>query len=500
MIQKRQLLLNVVMSVLQVLVNGGILLILYQFLLYTLGVERLGTWAVVLSTSSVATVANSGFSGSVVKYVAMYKARGQVETVSGIVQTATLSVGILLGFLLLAVYPFADWLFSLVIPAANIGEALSILPYVLLSLWITSIASVFQSSFDGYQRFDLKSLMMIISSLSYLMLCLLIVPAFAIKGLAYAQVTQSLIFLTGSWFMLRRSMRFLPVFPFKWNRNLFVELVGYGFSFQISSMSQIFYDPITKILLSRFGGMAMTGYYEMARGMTCQLRALLVTATQVLIPAIADLQETNPMVIQKVYKDAYDLIYYLAVPFFSLIIILAPVISELWIGHYENDFVYFSTLLAIGWFISLSSVPSSSALLGIGDLRWFTIANVSIGVFNMALGLFLGSIFGGFAVVAAWVFSVSAGSLIVPISYHYCYNIPMIELLPKESKGISQASLAGLSICLVFYYQMELAPLAMASVLVLLFFAVMVIPLMKHPVRKRLVKWISHALLRQELH
>ena len=497
MIQKRQILVNAVMSVIQVVLNGGILFILYRFLLNTIGVERLGIWAVVLSTTSVVLIANSGLSGSVVKFVAKYVARGQDETVSRIIQTATISIGILLGFILLAVYPFANWLLSLVIPVANLKDALSILPYSLLSLWIMAIAGVSQSSLDGYQRIDLRSVLLIASSLFYLLLCFLIVPAYGLMGLAYAQVTQAFILLIGSWFLLKRCMRSLSIFPYKWDRKLFSEMVGYGLNFQVFSISQMFYEPITKVLLTKFGGIAMTGFYEMARAMIYQLRTLLVAATQVLIPTIADLQEKNPKYIQKVYKDSYCLLFYIAVPFFSLIIILTPIISQLWIGQYENVFVRFSILLAVGWFISTLTAPATFAFLGIGKLRWYTIGSVTIAVLNLSLGLLLGNIYGGTAVVAAWVFSLSLGSLISPISYHYSHKIPIIELLPKESTGIGLASIAGLSICLVLYYQLELTPLAMAAILVLIFFSIVVIPFLLHPMSKRLVGWIKHELLKQ---
>lgn len=499
MIQKRQILVNAVMSVIQVVVNGGTLIILYRFLLNTIGVERLGIWAVVLSTTSVALIANSGLSGSVVKFVAKYVARGQDETVSNVIQTVTISVGILLGFILLTAYPLANWLFGLVIPVANLRDALSILPYSLLSLWIMAIAGVFNSSIDGYQRIDLRSILLIASSLFYLLLCFLMVPAYGLMGLAYAQVIQAFILLIGSWFLLKRCMRSLPIFPYKWDRKLFNEIVGYGLNFQVISISQMFYEPITKALLAKFGGLAMTGFYEMARGMIYQLRTLFVAAAQVLLPTIADLQEKNPENIQKVYKDSYRLVLYFAIPFFSLIIALTPIISQLWIGKYENVFVRFSTWLAVGWFISTLMAPASFVILGIGKLRWYTIGNVTIGVLNLGLGLLLGNIYGGTAVVAAWVFSLSLGSLIAPISYHYSYKIPipMIELLPKESTGIGLASIAGLSICLVLYYQLELTLLAMAAILVLIFFSIVVIPFLLHPMSKRLMGWIKYELLKK---
>ena len=60
------------MSLVQVVLVGISLFILYRFLLRSIGIERMGVWSVVLATTSVANVANLGISASVVRFVAKY--------------------------------------------------------------------------------------------------------------------------------------------------------------------------------------------------------------------------------------------------------------------------------------------------------------------------------------------------------------------------------------------------------------------------------------------
>ncbi|MCI0564878.1 MAG: oligosaccharide flippase family protein, partial [Nitrososphaera sp.] len=349
MIEKRQVLRNAASSVIQVLTISAVLFILYGFLLHTIGVERLGVWSVVLAGASIASIANLGFSASVVKFVAKYAARRQEQTVVDVIQTAAISLSILVGLLLTVVYPFAGWLLTVVVPSEGVTEALVILPYGLISVWIMIIASVFQAGLDGRQRIDLRSMLLIAGAIFHLILCFVLVPAYGLVGLAYAQVAQAAALLIATWLMLRRVIGELPVVPYRWNPSLFREMVGYGLNLQAVSISQLLYDPITKSLLTKFGGLAVTGFYELASRMILQLRALLVSANQVLVPTIADLQERDPQIIQTVYKESYMLLFYISVPLFSIIIALTPVISQLWIGEYENTFVIFSILLALGW-------------------------------------------------------------------------------------------------------------------------------------------------------
>ena len=93
--QKRQVLINAVMSVLQIVLIGIVIFILYKFLLVTIGVRKMGIWSLILASTSVAQVANFGFSGSVVKFVAKYTALKENQNASNVIQTAAISLGVL---------------------------------------------------------------------------------------------------------------------------------------------------------------------------------------------------------------------------------------------------------------------------------------------------------------------------------------------------------------------------------------------------------------------
>jgi O-antigen/teichoic acid export membrane protein len=119
MIQKRLILTNAIFSVAQVLVIGGTLFFLYRFLIGTIGIERVGIWSLVLATTSVANIANLGLSGSIVKFVARYNAQNDHKTVSDAIQTASVSIAVVIALILVIAYPFADWVLSLVVPSTK---------------------------------------------------------------------------------------------------------------------------------------------------------------------------------------------------------------------------------------------------------------------------------------------------------------------------------------------------------------------------------------------
>ena len=499
--QKRQILINASMSILQVLIIGAVLFILYRFLLKTIGVEQLGIWSLVLAVTSVSQIANFGLSGSVVKFVAKYIALGENTTVSKVVQTAVISVGSFVGFILLAGYPIARWALGLVVKTESLSLALSILPYAFLSFWIMVISGVFQGCLDGCQRIDLRSLLLMGGTIINLLFCFLLAPTYKLMGVAYAGVIQNFAVLIGSCLILKRLFPSMSILPAKWDKDIFKEMIGYGINFQLISLTTMFYDPVTKAFLSKFGGLPMVGYYEMASKMVQQFRALIVSANRVLVPAIADLQEKIPEKIESIYLASYQLLFYLALFLFSLIILCIPIISELWIGHYERIFVVFGMLLVAGWFFNILSTPAYFTYLGTGELRWNVISHVTTALLNASLGFLFGLFYGAIGVVIAWTVSLVLGSNIVNVSYHILYKIPLSELIPKASKALIATCLTGILFGLFVQQKLDhsVSTLTVNSLIIFFFSIIVFVPFWFHPMRKRLMGWISNELLSNKI-
>jgi len=498
--QKQQVLINAGMSVTQIIVISGVLFILYKFLLNTIGVEQLGIWSLVLATTSVTQVANFGLSGSVVNFVAQYVARDEDRNVSRVIQTAGISLGVIIGFVLFVGYPLIKWVLGLVVPLSSLGLALNILPYALFSLWLATITSVFQSGLDGFQRIYIRNLLMMGGSIFYALLCFSFAPKYGLIGLAYAQIINNSTILIISWILIKRFLPVLPVIPYQWNKAIFKEIINYGINFQIISVATMFYDPVTKTLLSKFGGLSMVGYYEMANRMVQQFRTLIVSANQVLVPAIADLQEKSPEKIKAVYMTSYKLLFYLSIPLFSLMVVFIPTISRIWIGHYEKIFIIFAVLLTIGWLLNIFNVPAYFANLGTGKLRYNVISHITIGLLNAGLGFLLGIFYGGMGVVIGWVISLAIGSSVIYISYHIIEGISLKDLFPAENKKLFLTCLLFVIVLITIQSRFlnKIDVVSSSVILLFLFLIFTFFPLWLHPMRKCLMGWITKELFKPQ--
>ena len=429
------------MASVEVIASGGILFILYYFLIRTIGATELGIWSLILATSSAARLSELGLSGGVVRFVAKYIAQGDTRNASAVVQTAAISIAGLMAIFVIAIYPILVSLIYYFLPAENHSAGLALVPFALLSLWLGSLSGIFTSALDGVFRTDVRSLIMMGGAALHLTLVVILTPKFGLLGLAYAQVIQLAVVLFLSWSILRRYLVSLPTVPRQWSRSLFGEMFKYGLNFQVGTIAQVLFDPTTKMLMSKFGGLDLVAYYEMSSRMVQQFRNLVVSANRVLVPVFAGLFEATPERISDLYRKSYDVLLFVALPIFSGTIAMVPAISEIWIGTYQPSFASFTVILTMAWFLNTLNSPSYFANLGTGHLNWNTIAHVVIGVLNAALGIALGLAFGGIGVVVGSSIALIFGSILIIVSYHTKNNVPYSQLVPRKHLLIAIASL-----------------------------------------------------------
>jgi O-antigen/teichoic acid export membrane protein len=492
MIQKRRVLVNALMAVVQVVVNGGAMLVLYRFLLDTIGAADFGVWALVLSWTTATSVASLGLSGGALKFVSQYLARADRDHVVRIVQTGLLTVAGVLGVVLVAVYPLLGEGLALVVePESQIPDALAILPYALGSFWLMSMSAVVLSAIDGFQRVDLRSYVVTGGILVYVGLAFVFVKDRGLIGLAQAQVLQAALQLGAAWLVLHRLLPRLPWVPWRWHKGAFKEMLGYGLNLQVISVAKMFFEPTTKTLLSLFAGVSAVSFFEMAHKLIFQLRTIIVEAHRALVPTLADLQERKPELLREVYATSQRLLQFLILPSLPLIIALTPLISRLWIGRYEPQFVLFAVVIALGWFPNMFSNPAYFANMGTGHLRWNVYGHLAMGGLNAALGGLLGWQFGGTGVAVGFVIALLIGSFMVAAEYHHRLGIRTAAFVGSDSLRLALSGLVGMGAVLGLYTVLQDVwhPVLLTGLVLAVYLVIVAWPLWTHAMRPRVMSW-----------
>ena len=429
---KRQVVTNALMAGLQVLVSGVALFVLYRYFLNTIGADLFGVWSVVLATTAVGGVAKAGLHGSMTKFVAQYRARNDDAHAARIVQTAALTIIVVVGVIAVILSFILPSLLVFVIKEPHLHTpALEILPYALLSFWLTALSSIYQSSIDGMQRVDLQNLLVMLTTILYVGLCFYFVPRNGLVGLARAQVIQNIVLLLLSMGMMTRLLTPLPPIPLRWSWSALKEVFVYSVNFQLLSISQMLFMPMTKMILARLGGAGSVAFYEMANKMAFQIRSLISMGHQALVPTIADLTERAPEQLRLLYASSMQTMVFFIIALLPPLLYLLPTISIIWIGYYEPVFVHYGIFLLTGWFLNLLVNPAYFNNMGTGHLKWNVIGHfVTVGA-NLGLGILLGLLMGPIGVIIGFAVSIQLGTLATTGAYHRHHTIRARSIIRK---------------------------------------------------------------------
>lgn len=443
----KKLTINAVSAVIQVVFTALLYFFLYKYLLKFIGVEQLGIWSLILSFSSIANLANLGLTSGLVKFVAEYLTEKDVTKLGKLIFTSVFSMTILFGILSLVIFLGGQFFLQYIIDEKFLGIALEILPYSLASLCINAIGGVFTSVLEGHQKNYIRNFIYIISGIIMFGGTVLLTPDYHLKGVAIAQLIQSVFtFVVALIFTVHINPN-NKIRYWKWSTGSFKELFSYGYKFQIVSISQLLYEPATKLLLSRYGGLALLGHYEMATKAVNQFRALLTNANQVVVPVVAEKSKVEgSSFLQSFYIKMNRILLLFNLPLSTILLITTPLISLLWLGSINYDFMFSMFVLLVANFVNIMCGPAYFSSMGEGKLSVLVIVHVGMAVINIVLGLILGIFTGGHGIIVAWGIALCAGSIIVIINYNKSLKVNFINLFSRDEMKLLLISLLIIAI------------------------------------------------------
>ena len=408
---------NVFFAASQILVSGLTLFVLYKYLINTLGVELIGVWSIVMAFSAFLRTGDFGFAGSIVKFVSSATVNHDEKKREMIISTSLISVSIALGVLLAIFYPIILYTLPHFIDKKFLGLAIELLPYSLVSVWLAVLSTLVVFIFDGINRVDIRSMFLVVFNIILVVLSIIFVHFFGFIGLGYAQVLQAFLQLIIAWVLVKKHISLSFILPHEWSKSIFKEIFSYSMHLQLASLMSMMLEPITKLMLGHFGSMSSVGYFDMANRLVMQVRNVIVNANQALVPMLSKAHEKDENVVSH-YKLTFKVLFFVSVVVYSLVGIFTGLISKLWIGTYEIEFVYFTYLILLTLGINTLAGAAYFTNMGTGDVKFNTISQVIIAVTNLLFGLFLGYLYGGFGVVMGYGISIILGSCWLIYNFH----------------------------------------------------------------------------------
>jgi O-antigen/teichoic acid export membrane protein len=235
----------------------------------------------------------------------------------------------------------------------------------------------------GWQR----NIVLMVGQVVLLIMALLWIPRFGLPGLYGAQVLQALLLLAGSFVLIWRNV---DGYRFRLERGDGGEVrrvLTYGMRLQAQAVLNMLSDPVTKMFLSRFGGLSAVGYFDIASRLILQLRQVLLGILQSLLPRMAGIQVAGTREhIAEVFHKINTISLDAFVIAFGGLFIFCPVVFDLWVGRDVPTLNLFCRSLIVAWFVNACVIVPYLFNLGSGRMRGNIVSHAIIACLNVLLG------------------------------------------------------------------------------------------------------------------
>jgi O-antigen/teichoic acid export membrane protein len=441
---------NAVFAIAETGITGLAVFLIYYYAAAQLGVKAIGAWSLAFALTSVSRVADIGFGNALLRFIPAALARDRKDEAVGLVETSIATIAALYLAVLLIAAPLIALALRAAVESAEQPLVFGILPYVLLSFWLSNVGGVLLCALAGVHRYDQRSVVSIIGSLVQLVATIVLVSPFGLLGLVWAQVIQNVVVTWLGWFLLRRHLP-IGLMPVRFSHAHFRQMLDFGLKLQLSSIANLLFEPITKMILSSYAGLLVVGYYEMASRMVVQVRSLLVNAVQVSTPTLAGLHEQDKTVAFDVYFSTLQTTWFFAFPLMAAFAALIPAISEIWLGYRSVEFVTFALILAAAWTINLLCAPSLFMGWASGYMRGNVWGFAIVAIANLPLGIVFGAAWGGVGVVLASALALVAGSVLILVVNDRMFGGKLSAVVTLPLIGANAISLLGSAIAIYTY-------------------------------------------------
>tara|TARA_Y100000768_G_C23990897_1_gene692756 strand:+ start:44 stop:1528 length:1485 start_codon:yes stop_codon:yes gene_type:complete len=404
---------NTLANFIQVILSTFTLFILYRYLIYEMGLEALGIWAVVLSAVSSGRLVELGLASAPAKFVSKYLALNSYSKVNKVIDTISISIFILLLIFSPLLYYFLDFIFPYFIDEKFLPLITQMIPYIIGSLVLSAVASVFQGSIDGFERMDIGAFIKVSAQLLLLILAVIFVPTMGLIGLALSQLIQGIYLLIVSRLFIKYLSEDMSILPKKFSLKTLKKIFNYGLNMQVVTIFVTIREPILKAFISKFGGLAAVGIFEVAFQIVSRLSTVIYSVNQVIVPRISALKEQSSNEIDKLFKINYEILIFIVPLIFTLVFCWSGVLSLILLGDFEHDFVYVTYVVGFGWVANVMVLPIYFYNMGYGSVQNNALSEAIVGISNIILGFLLGTYFGLYGVTIGYSISMLFGALVL---------------------------------------------------------------------------------------
>lgn len=426
----------------------------FRIVVQEVGQEQVGVWFLLLAGSAFARVGDISGAGALSRFVAMRSYRDQkdwdIEAIHTVLITSV-GLNLVICSLFGLAAPFViDRYFDL-----NFQQkASALVPYALLNMFLGSLAVAMTSGIDGTQRADHRAIVLSMATVAMVLVCLFLVPLMGLFGFVLAQLSYQFFIILVGWFVIRRHVSGLGLFPHRWRWPIFRETTGFAMKLSAIGVVAIFFEPLAKFTMNHVGGPASVTLYEMASRLVVRMRDLIVAAALPLVPAFAAHEGSNTDAFRDLLRKTSRMASIAATVNATMILAVAPLVSVAVFDEMSRAFLTMTAGLVAAWNVQLPAIPYYFAAQSQGILRWNFASHAAISIFVLLSIYTVAEAYGVYGLLAGIVagFVVS----LIPIYFFNALALQAQSTLPRTVQWIVSSIAATLAMVALYIAALSL--------------------------------------------
>ncbi len=361
--------------------SAGVVFVGYPVYLTVLGYRTFGVWLVLSTFISVAQLGNAGVSQALIQQIAAASARHDTVAIRRAIYTS-LAILVLSGLLLISLATrYREPIVSFVrIPAEEMGTALHLLPAIAIFSVYGLIVDATLCIFSGLGRADITNyLQLSVQVVTQLTSILLTRSHHGLAGLVTATGSSLLTVHIVTFILLKKRGVLGLLRPVIIGWTDLRHLMGFGLQLTGSSVLTLLVNPVSKLLLARYGAVSAVPTYDICYNVAFRVRNLFEPSQRALVPEISRLraQRTTDALAKEahLYKSSLRLLLW-CTPIYLLVFAAAPSLLQGWLRtNYHPYLVPNLRIMLCGTYVSLLGTPAFYLFLGSRRISQIIISN-----------------------------------------------------------------------------------------------------------------------------
>ncbi len=342
---------------LQIIIGALLTLATVPIFIHKMGTELYGVYSLITVMSSLGVLTNLGFNYSLIKYLA--EQGKTIESNYDIITVFVILLGILIPSVTCIIY-YNDFVLTNILRITSVhinDDTRGLFNFFTISILFVVLGQVPGAMLDSQQKVYVSNVAQVIYNLLSKASTLLIVSfSTTLKWVGVAFFLSTLLWfviLVASALHTWRSFAvkdYFANFP-RIAKKHFV----YGLKIYMTGIMGFFYEPITKILISRYIGLTEVGFFDISlkvKGLFWSVPERLLYPILPFLAQIKKKEETRVVV-----HDVSQKLFFFVIPLgVSMVFLTKPIIS-LWIGSNVEIIALSTILVVVGYLIVLPVLP-----------------------------------------------------------------------------------------------------------------------------------------------